>query len=157
MLLAIDPGTTESAYCLMDGYKPVQFGKLPNLEMLSFIYQLDNEPEVVIEKVASYGMPVGEEVFETCVWTGRFIEAIFYSEDVARITRHEIKQAICHSVKANDATIKQALVDRFAYNVPNHGKGSKKEKGWFYGFKADIWSSYAIAVVHLDRKRGHNV
>ena len=56
----------------------------------------------------------------------------------------------CGSVKAKDANITQALVDRFASGVPNHGKGSKASPGWFYGFKADIWQAYALAVYTAD-------
>jgi hypothetical protein len=57
---------------------------------------------------------------------------------------------LCHSMKANDATIKQALVDRFAYGISNHGKGSKKEPGWFYGFSKDVWAAYAVGVTYHD-------
>jgi hypothetical protein len=70
------------------------------------------------------------------------------------IYRKDEKMAICHSMKANDASIRQALVDRFAYGVPNFGKGTKKAPGWFYGFRADIWQSYAIAVTYYEKTRG---
>jgi hypothetical protein len=152
MLLAIDPGTTESAFCILGKYQPFHFAKVSNSEM-ALILKESTYDEVVIEMIASYGMPVGAEVFETCLQIGRFMQ-IAESRNIPcyRITRNEVKQHICHSAKANDATIKQALVDRFAYNVPNHGKGSKKEKGWFYGFKADCWSAYALAIVHQDRR-----
>ncbi|KHD34036.1 hypothetical protein NL50_18035, partial [Clostridium acetobutylicum] len=66
------------------------------------------------------------------------------------IYRKDEKMNLCHSMKANDSTITQALVDRFAYGVRNHGKGTKKEPGWFYGFKKDIWQAYAVGVTYFD-------
>ena len=71
-ILAIDPGTTESGYCLMEGYKPVKFGKIKNTELLKSIirgHEMDAD-HVVIEMIASYGNSVGEYVFDTCVWIG---------------------------------------------------------------------------------------
>jgi hypothetical protein len=29
-----------------------------------------------------------------------------------------------------------------------------KDQGWFYGFKADIWSAYAIGITYIDKKEG---
>ncbi|KHD34403.1 hypothetical protein NL50_17105, partial [Clostridium acetobutylicum] len=66
------------------------------------------------------------------------------------IYRKDEKMNLCHSMKANDSTITQALCDRFAYGVRNHGKGTKKEPGWFYGFKKDIWQAYAVGVTYFD-------
>lgn len=79
VILAIDPGNAQSGWCIIDRetMKPQDFGKTDNNELLdSFerlirVYQVD---VVVIEMVACYGMPVGREVFETCVWIGRFTE-----------------------------------------------------------------------------------
>jgi hypothetical protein len=151
-ILAIDPGTTESGVCVMDNLKPIFFSKMRNEQLLTNIEKraYDN---VVIEMVASYGMPVGAEVFETCVWIGRFHqEALTITDDITYITRNTVKHNICHSSKANDATIKQALVDRFARGQGNHGKGTKKAPGFFYGFKKDIWSAFALGVTYIDLK-----
>lgn len=69
---------------------------------------------LIIEMIASYGMAVGKEVFETCVWIGRF-EELALSRAVATkyIYRKDEKMNICHSMKAKDSNIRQALIDRF--------------------------------------------
>ena len=70
--------------------------------------------ELVIEMIASYGMPVGKEVFETCVWIGRFIQVgNIYQKSNSYIYRKEEKMNLCHSMKAKDSNIRQALIDRF--------------------------------------------
>lgn len=161
-VLAIDPGTTESAFCLVrrEDYMPCAFAKIPNEELFEKVMYLTGTGgpyDLVIEMVASYGMPVGREVFETCVWIGRFIERLGLSgrtnpKGHALIYRQEEKLSICHDPKANDATIRQALVDRFAYGEKNYGKGTKNEPGFFYGFSKDIWQAFAVAVTYIDKE-----
>ncbi len=97
--------------------------------------------------IASYGLAVGKEVFETCVWIGRFIEC-FKCPFTWYIYRKEEKMNLCGSMKAKDSNIRQALIDRFGV------VGTKREKGWFYGFKKDIWSAYAVGVTFLDKQKG---
>jgi hypothetical protein len=148
IVLAIDPGNIESAYTLMnDHYEIFQFGKIGNEEMLSVIE--DTMPDVVvIEMVASYGMAVGKEVFETCVWVGRFLQA---SEvETKLIYRKDVKMNLCGQTRAKDSNIRQALIDRFAKHDFKNGKGIKKNPDWFYGFKADIWQAYAVGVTYID-------
>jgi hypothetical protein len=57
-------------------------------------------------------MPVGAEVFETIYWSGRFAEAYGVEHD-ARITRIDVKMHLCHSPRAKDGNVRQALIDRF--------------------------------------------
>ena len=158
MLLAIDPGTNESAYVVMDekSRKPIEFAKADNFSVLRRIQALvDSSYTVAIEMVASYGMPVGAEVFETCVWIGRFDLAAAQGKARIRfVYRKDEKIAICGSSQANDATIRRALADRFAPGESNYGKGTKKRPGFFYGFSADIWSAFAVGVTYLDMEEG---
>ena len=156
-ILAVDPGNIESAFVLMDQVTchASEFGKIPNEEMRDQLlrYRI-NTKQLAIEMIASYGMPVGKEVFDTCVWIGRFLEAWeSLGGAAALVYRKDEKMMICGSPRANDATIRQALVDRFAPGAANYGKGTKKEPGWFYGFKADIWQAYAVGVTYLDMQR----
>jgi len=160
MILAIDPGNVESGYALLGiNLKPIEKGKVKNeilledIKMDRFWYDSpkDEEDHIVIEKIASYGMPVGVEVFETCIWIGRFIQVIGNGIEPRFIYRKDEKMNLCGSMKANDATIKQALVDRFAAGQKNYGKGTKKEPGWFYGFSKDMWAAYAVGVTYYDR------
>lgn len=158
-LLAIDPGSEKSGWVIIDtddGCKPLGFGKTPNTELLRSAYEIDFD-SAAIEMVASYGMPVGAEVFETCVWIGRFCEAIELNGITPRlVTRQPIKLHHCHSPKATDATVRQALVDRFAYGQPNHGKGAKDAPGFFHGFKADVWQAFALAIYAADQLQSLN-
>lgn len=152
-LLAIDPGSTESGWVLIDteSCQPLDFGKDANNKLLDYLRdgRLDEEA-VVIEMVASYGMAVGKDVFETCVWIGRFSESLAGRTIPELVYRQPVKLHHCHSAKAKDSNIRQALVDRFAPGQPNYGKGTKAQPGWFYGFKADIWAAYALAVYAAD-------
>ena len=148
-ILAIDPGNIESAYVIMDkDYRPLEFGKVKNEELLAITYRPGFDT-VVIEMVASYGMAVGATVFETCVWIGRFWErACQKGYEINKIYRKDVKINLCGSMKAKDANIRQALIDRFG------PVGTKKNPGWFYGFKADIWSACAVGVTYLDSLKG---
>jgi len=150
-ILAIDPGNIESAYVLMDEhYKPLQFGKVGNEDMLDIIED-SLVDRVVIEMVASYGMAVGESVFETVFWIGRFYEASIREWiQCDRVYRKDVKMNLCGQTRAKDSNIRQALIDRFAKHDFKNGKGTKKNPDWFHGFKADIWQSYACGVTYLD-------
>lgn len=159
-IIAIDPGNESSAYVLMNAktLRPIRCGKNANELMFCDIVQdlmdvyLDfgvGELHYAIEMIASYGMPVGAEVFDTCRWIGRLEERL-KQHKVILIYRKDEKMTICGSMKATDATIRQALVDRFAKGERNSGKGTKKQPGWFYGFSADIWQAYAVGVTYHD-------
>lgn len=157
-ILAIDPGNEHSAWVRLDSddRKPIRFAKEPSAAVLDWIDYY--RPAVLaIEMIASYGMPVGREVFDTCVWIGRYAQHAHHVDqgiEVRLVFRQPVKIHHCHSSKAKDSNVRQALVDRFAPGQPNYGKGTKAAPGWFYGFSADIWQSYALGVYVADSIEG---
>lgn len=148
MTFAIDPGTEESAYVLLEEkMRPLAFGILSNEAMLIMIkLECHRIDRFAIETIASYGMSVGQEVFDTCVWIGRFIQVACENNiPVTKIKRLEVKNHLCHTSKANDSNIRQVLIDRFGV------VGTKRAPGWFHGVSKDIWSAIAVGVVAADR------
>lgn len=147
-LLAIDPGPEESAWVIWDGERLEQFAKEPNDQAICLFRNKNVANYCVIEQVASYGMPVGKEIFETCVWTGRFMEA--FSGMVDRIPRLDVKIHHCHSAKANDSTIRKAIIDRFGGK--DKAIGSKANPGMLYGVTKDVWAALALALCWYDSR-----
>jgi hypothetical protein len=161
--LGIDPGNKESAFALIDAdYRPLAVGKILNDELLARL----NSPvwhlgmgirHTMIEQIGHYGtgMPAGREVFDTCRWIGRFEQVLTQQGLPPDLTlRPTIKAHLCGSAKAKDGNVAQALADRFAPGEPRRGKGTKAEPGWFYGFAADIWAAYSVAVYAQDMRLG---
>jgi hypothetical protein len=146
-VLAIDPGTVQSAWALVEDGLPVHFAISPNEQVLPMLLGLRNpESLVVIEKVESFGMPVGMEVFETVRWSGRFEQAAQPAR-VEWVSRRQVKLTLCHSAKANDASIRQALIDRYGGSA---AIGRKATPGPLYGITKDVWSALALAVTHRE-------
>lgn len=160
VILGIDPGPVQSGYAYIgpSTRHPLSVGILPNDDLLKLIqtYFKWVDPataHVAIEMVASYGMPVGREVFDTCVWVGRYQQALHHTHPylpVDLVYRRDIKLHFCGNPRAGDANIRRALVDRFTPGAANHGKGTKHEPGWFHGFTRDVWAAYALAVYVAD-------
>lgn len=155
-VLAIDPGNIDSGWCVIDtaDCSLVEFGKQDSNVLLARVAA--HEPDydaVVIEMIASYGMSVGAEIFQTCVWIGRYQQAALTTGAPVTLTyRRDVRLHHCHDTKAKDGNVTQALIDRFAPGVSNHGKGSKAAPGFFYGFYKDVWQAFALAVHYADTR-----
>ena len=151
-VLAIDPGNQQSAWCMIDveTLKPLSFCKEENQVVLTAVKHLSYD-SIVIERVASYGMAVGRDVFETCEWVGRFTQAASVPPDY--IYRQEEKLHICGDSRAKDTNIRRALIDRFAQHDIKNGKGTKKNPDWFYGFSADVWAAYAVGITYIETSK----
>lgn len=145
-VLALDPGDQNTAFCVFDGAHILEFGILPNGDILDRMERWRDRyrPHLACEMIASYGMAVGANVFETCVWIGRFMQAW---GPCTRIKRGEVKMYLCQSMRAKDANIRQALIDRFGE------PGTKKAPGGTYGISKDVWSALAVAVTYWDTMR----
>ncbi len=151
MILAIDPGTTKSAYVLYD-YKLntlIGFGIFENQDMIQYlsnIHDVHGSVYLAIEMVKNYGMPIGDTLLMTCVWIGRFIQA-WGNDDYTLIPRKTICSHICGSAKAKDSNIRQGLINRFG-GSKKIAVGTKKAPGPLYGVTKDIWSALAVAITY---------
>lgn len=155
-IIAIDPGNVQSGYCVIDQktLRPLEFGKIDNEELLKKLESAAKQGWrwAVIEMVASYGMSVGRDVFDTTVWIGRFYQVLSSRCSVRMMCRIEEKKHICHDSRANDTAIRRALIDRFAAHDLKNGKGTKKAPDFFYGFKADVWAAYALGLTAIENR-----
>lgn len=152
-IIAVDPGPTQSAFVLYKDGLPVDHGILKNDQMRARLFAAaDHVDLLAIEMVASYGMPVGKDVFETVLWIGRFIEA--WGGPYRKIYRQQVKLHVCKDSRAKDANIRQALIDR--YPRTGGGKtpqiGTKAQPGPLYGISKDVWSALAVAVTCAEAK-----
>lgn len=153
-LLAIDPGNVQSAWVV---YSPrlsrPLFQRIQSNEDVLHEISKSRDGDLAIEMIASYGMPVGREVFETCVWIGRFIEAWNHVKraEPTLIYRREVKLHLCNSARAKDGNVRQALIDRFGPGK-DLAIGRKATPGPLYGFKSDLWAALGVAVTWADRE-----
>jgi hypothetical protein len=164
LIWAIDPGPVQSAWVLFcaDDERPVGWGIEPNDELLANLRCEggDERDLLVVEEIASYGMPVGVEVFDTVFWTGRLIQgwADRFGPEAQwqRVRRSTVKMHLCHTMKATDATIRQALIDRYG---PGKDKaiGKKAAPGPLYSIHSDLWQALALAVTVSDQLKSADV
>lgn len=158
-IIAIDPGNEHSAIVVYDVRKRIVLDKAyrPNADVLLAVGRLARaaSPDTLcaIEMIASYGMAVGAEVFETVYWIGRFAERWFAgsSTDAHRVFRREVKLHLCGTAAAKDPNVRQALIDMFG---PGKGLaiGKAKTPGPLYGVSGDAWSALAVAVTLAARR-----
>lgn len=136
-ILGIDPGNTQSAWVVYDTenkgviVKGIQDNE-KLLDNLRYMNTLNVKP--FVEMVASYGMTVGKEVFDTVFWIGQFYREMVLAEmSPSLIYRKEVKLILCNDLRAKDKNIRQACLDRL-------GKDRCK------GIAKDMWSALAICL-----------
>jgi hypothetical protein len=155
VILAIDPGTTESGWCQFDG-KVQGSGVWPNSVLLAAV---EGRPRVgticlafdslAIEMFTSYGGRVGREVFETLVWIGRFQQAWYDPEAAKLIYRKDVVAHLLpppkrqYKFRSTDANIRQAIIDKLG------PIGTKAQPGPLYGVKSHAWAAVGVALTAL--------
>jgi hypothetical protein len=182
LIVAIDPGPLRSGYVLLgsqgDGH-PQGF-VLDNAEVLERLFETrELGLDLAIEMIASYGMPVGAEVFDTCVFIGRCLQTWFDDNQPhpeALVYRTDVKMTLCHSTRAKDGNVRQALIDRWGGDM--RAIGNKKcpvckGKGWrgrdhakcggcggsgwlqrpgpLAAFTSHMWPALGVAVTYRER------
>lgn len=156
--LAIDPGSTRSAYVIYEDGVILESDLCKNKVLINRMagHFLVLPDIMAIEMIASYGMAVGKTVFETCVWIGRFIEA-WDPRPHNRVYRIDCKMHLCHNTHAKDSNIRQAIIDR--YPAIGGGKcpqiGIKKQPGPLFGVSKDIWAALAVGITFDETCEGN--
>lgn len=148
-VLGVDPGPTQTGWCvyLPDTHRVLSCGVAENAKMLERLRTVSYS-RVAMEMIASYGMPVGREVFETCVWIGRFMQALALPESVDLVYRKDVKMHLCGTTKAKDGNVRQAILDLF----PRTGGGAtpqvgtKGQPGPLYGVSTHAWPALGVAI-----------
>lgn len=153
-ILALDPGTFETGFVVLEGDRILASGVQPNPKILYLLREHREYTDssfsrpwcpiyadvLAIEMVASYGMPVGAEVFETVRWIGRFQQAWPEPESVRFVFRKAVKEHLCGTHLAKDPHIRQRLIDMIG------PVGTVKNRGPLYGVKSHAWAALAVAV-----------
>lgn len=160
-ILGVDPGTTKTAWIIFETekFKILDFGINENLVVVESIISPSAKIDVMaIELIKSYGNVMGDSVIETCIWTGRFIQACPFPW--VTIPRKTVVTELCHNPRAKDSNVRQAIIDlyRELYAIPNPKDviGKKSSPGPLYGVTADVWSALAIVICY-NRLRGRGI
>lgn len=146
-ILAIDPGPVQSQFMVWDGARVREQGLRPNPELIDALAGFRSYEGVrpVIEMVACYGMPVGRETFETVYWIGRFDERLVsLGIPGTRMERLKVKMHLCHSARAKDSNVRQALLDRFGGR--DAALGRKAQPGPLHGVSSHAWAALGLAI-----------
>jgi len=166
LLIGIDPGPRHSAVVVYNSLSIFYPDVLPrhvrifNAMLKPLLCEITDErfvEAIGIEAMASYGLPVGEEVLTTCMWIGRLVEmletmdmppylfprqTILSCLDVSRTGKGK-------AYKSTDANVRHSILTM--YGGAKDGLGTKEQPGPLYGLAADEWSAFAVALT-LEQK-----
>ena len=146
-ILGIDPGNVQSAFVVFEDGKVLSKNILPNEELIKL--EFSDIDMVAIEMIASYGMSVGQSVFDTCLFVGRLYQRFLGLFKVKLVYRKDIKLHLCNTLRAKDSNIIAAISNRYGGDIRT-AKGNKAHPGPLYGIKEDEWSALALCIFCQD-------
>lgn len=152
-ILGIDSGTYKSSYALLNGNSKnlVEKDDLDNRDLLTLIRII--RPDVlVIENIKSYGRAVGQSIFDTCRWIGRFQEAFEFmtGKKAVLVFRNQVQIHFCGTTRCKDSEVNMALMNRYGGDRKS-AVGNKKNKGKLYGIKGQHqWDSLSLCIFYIE-------
>lgn len=143
VVLGIDPGTTHTAWVLVDAdLNLLGFGKSPNSEVQKIIRE-NLDAKIAIEVPQPRGQHMTWQLVYTAIWIGRFVETAA-PRGWLEVDRMSVKMHICGSARAKDGAIRSAIVERWGGKDAAIGK--KATPGPLYGVSKDVWQAFALAI-----------
>lgn len=141
-IIAIDPGSKSSAWVQMDGARINSCDICENAELRRILRRFDDYECLVIEKIRSYGKPVGEDVFETVFWTGRFFEC--FDGRCERITRMAVTMYLTGNPKSNDKDIRNSIIR--CYGGEEAAIGCSEFPGPLFSIVTHLWAALGVGL-----------
>ena len=113
MIFAIDPGPKISTWVKYGDHTIHGIGRdVRNETILENIPKID--VPIIVEDIENMGQTVGESIFKTARWSGRFEERAFRAGvDLHFLKRTSIKLHLCGNRNANGKLVTVALKERF--------------------------------------------
>ncbi len=158
-ILAIDPGSEQSAAVIYDDGEIIWHAFLPNEEMIMRMFEYAySGTHLAIEYTKAHTLQFKgknrsffpQQVLDTARWVGRFEQA--FGGPFTEIDRRQVKQTLGVPPNGTDAHVNAALYDRFGDGTRKSAVGTKKNPGPCYGLKADLWQALAVAVTFADQQ-----
>lgn len=158
-VFAMDPGPTASGWIHInyEAEAPFVARHSGNEEMLAILrhYPFEADTVLVLEGIEARGMPVGDDVFQTCQWIGRFSQV--WEERRERgeplgpfylVFKNQMKHIVGGKRNIPTTEINRLLREEYGE------KGTKKAPGLLYNVSgAHCWSALAVGTAWLYRYR----
>lgn len=142
-VLALDPGTHESGFCLLDNGVIVSSGVMPNADMLRIVKD-DRSDVLAIEGFLARGNVIDNNCVQTIRWEGRFVQAWGCPDDVMLVSRRDVKKVLGIPGSSDDSAVNKRLRELIGE------KGTKAKPGPTFGVSTHAWA--ALGVGYAARK-----